>query len=188
MLFFKINGAAENDFFKKGSRKTTYPPIAQIALERRLTAISRQVLIQHKDTNLRPNLSRKIGLTAPGLGNCRARCSARCHAPCSSPRLRSGSSRGCGWRRIHPLPLICPPPAGGRPLYLMILPPLALRHYTKVEPAGSGPAASFLSLPRATRPATWRWWRTLRTRPVVPSSRMLRCHKDEGSRIGNRSR
>ena len=92
-------------------------------------------------------IDRKKGLPPPGLGNCRARCSARCHVPCSSPRLRSGS---CPWLRrgrIHPLPVICPPPAGGRPLYPIILPPLALRHNAKADPAGSCPAASGLGLP-----------------------------------------
>lgn len=49
------------------------------------------------------------------------------------------AARGCS--RIHPLPVVCPPPAGGRQLCLIILPPLTLRQNAKVDPAGSGPAA-----------------------------------------------
>jgi hypothetical protein len=95
----------------------------------------------------------------------------------------------------------CPPPAGGRPLSYLIWPPLRYGPTTKVVPAGSCPPASTakwpnpifpdlhginsrqnlpattpLRPPGAARPATWRWWRTLRTRPVVPPSRALRCH------------
>jgi hypothetical protein len=96
-------------------------------------------------------LTRKIGLSASRLGKCRARTAspgsflAPVTPRCSSPGLRSGS---CLWLlRIHPLPLVCPPPAGGRPLYLIILPPLRYGRTTKADPAGSGPAASKLGLP-----------------------------------------
>ena len=102
-----------------------YPPIAQIALESRFTVMSRQVLIQLKATNLIPAISRKIGLTAARFGKCRARSAspgsflAPVTPRCSSPGLVRAAARVCGGSRIHPLPFVCPPPAGGRPLCLM---------------------------------------------------------------------
>jgi hypothetical protein len=35
--------------------------------------------------------------------------------PAAHPGFVRAAVRVCGWRRLHPLPLVCPPPAGGRP-------------------------------------------------------------------------
>ena len=61
------------------------------------------------------------------------------------------------------------------PLYPIMLPPLPLRHNAKVEPAGSCPAACRPSSVQHGRPHGGRW-RALHPRPVVPPSRVLRCH------------
>jgi len=93
--------------------------------------------------------------------------------PCFANLPSAASSAGGA---VSAAPPFCPPPAGGRPLLLIIFASALLRHNTKVDPAGSGPAA--YDLPPCHTAGHMAVVAGAAPRPVVPSSRADHCHKD----------
>jgi hypothetical protein len=129
-----------------------------------------------------------IGLTGPGFGKCRARCSAPVTPLAAHPVSVWAAVRVCGWGRIHPLPHVCPPPAGGRPPVQLFC--LRWRYGITLRPirrvVARRPRGSVFPVPHG-RPHGGGGGRSALVRSFLPS-RVLRCHKGAGSRTGNRRR